>query len=106
MLLTHRTESDATRYRRSVAQAAKKSNKWATSQVSTVATIREAELVAKRFDVERLQGEFAAELATKERELDAEMREVEAECAELRLEVQAVELELSNIKEERKSRGP
>jgi chromosome segregation ATPase len=100
--LTARQESDAKRYQREVLQAEKKSKKWAKAQVSTVATIKEAELVARRFDIQRVQGEFAAELAAKEGEIDAEMRDIEAECGDLRLEIQTLELELSDVKEQRK----
>jgi chromosome segregation ATPase len=100
--LTARQESDAKRYRRDVLQAEKKSKKWAKVQVSTVATIKDAELVARRFDIQRVQAEFAAELAAKEGEIDAEMRDIEAECSDLRLEIQSLELELSDVKEQRK----
>jgi hypothetical protein len=36
----------------------KNSKKWAQSRISTLTTIKEAELEAKRYEVERLQAEY------------------------------------------------
>jgi chromosome segregation ATPase len=100
--LTLRQERDIQKYEREIQQTEKTAKKWTQVQISTVAAIKDAELVAKRFELERAQAEFQSELATKEAEIDAEMREIESECGELRLEIQALELELSEVKEQRK----
>lgn len=100
--MTRRQEYDNQRYEKELMQSEKKAKRWTKTQVDTVAAIKDAELVAKRYELERLQTEFQIELATKEAEIDAEMREVDAECGELRVEVQRLEIELSEIKEQRK----
>lgn len=76
--------------------------KWTKTQVDTFTVIREAELEARRYELERLQGEYEADLANKEAEIDAELREIQAECGELRVQIQSLEYELSEIKEQRK----
>jgi chromosome segregation ATPase len=100
--LTLRQELDNRKYQREIAQAEKNAKKWTKTQVTTVAAIKDAELVAKRYELERVQAEFQTELANKEAEIDAEVREIETECGELRVEIQQLELELSEVKEQRK----
>jgi predicted nuclease with TOPRIM domain len=100
--LTLRQEQDVRKYQREVMQSERTAKKWTQVQINTFAAIKDAELVAKRFELERIQAEFQNELANKEAEIDAEMREIESECGELRIEIQTLELELSEVKEQRK----
>jgi hypothetical protein len=55
-------------------QSARTAKKWMQIQINTVAVIKDAELVAKRFEPQRGQAEFHTELTNKE----AEMREIES----------------------------
>ena len=100
--LTRRQEIDTKKYQRTLLQTEKNSKKWTRNQVETVAAIKEAEIEAKRYELERIRNEFQTELANREAETDAEMREIEAECGELLVEIQQLEMELSEEKEQRK----
>ena len=80
----------------------KKSKKWTKTQLDTVATIKEVEIESKRFELERIQGEFEAELANREADFDSEMREVQSKYGELMIQIQTLEFELSEVKDQRK----
>ena len=100
--LTKLQEIESRNYQRELRNAERNSKKWTKRQVETVTAIKEAEIEAKRYELERIRNEFQAELANKEAETDAEMREVEAECGELMAEIQQLEMVLSEEKEQRK----
>lgn len=100
--LTRRQEIETKRYQRELMQTERDSKKWTKHQVETVTAIKEAEIEAKRYELERIRNEFQAELLSKEAETDAEMREIEAECGDLMAEIQQLEMELSEEKEQRK----
>lgn len=101
-MLTRRHSIESKRYQKELFQTEKRSKKWAKAQVDTVAAIKDAELIAKQYEFERLQEEFNQELANKEVEIDTEMREIDAECGDLRIQVQQLEIQLGEIKERRK----
>ena len=90
------------KFQRELLKSQKNTKKWTKTQVDTVAAIKEAEIEAKRYELDRLQAQYEADLANKEAEYDAEMREIQSECGELRSEIQSLELELSEVKEQRK----
>ena len=100
--LTKLQEMETKRYQRELMQTEKSSKKWTRHQVETVTAIKEAEIEAKRYELERIRNEFQTELLNKEAETDAEMREIEAECGELMAEIQQLEMELSEEKDQRK----
>ena len=100
--LTKIQERESRRYQRELKHAEQNSKKWTKRQVETVTAIKEAEIEAKRYELERIRNEFQVELANKEAETDAEMREIEAECGELMAEIQQLEMVLSEEKDQRK----
>ena len=93
---------EARKFQRELLRSQKNTKKWTKTQVDTVAAIKEAEIEAKRYELDRLQAEYEADLANKEAEVDAEMRDIQTECGELRNEIQSLEFELSEVKEQRK----
>ena len=90
------------KFQQELMRSQKNTKKWTKTQVDTVAAIKEAEIEAKRYELDRLQAQYEADLANKEAEVDAEMREIQSECGDLRTEIQSLELELSEVKEQRK----
>lgn len=101
-MLTRKHSIESKRFQKELFQTEKRSKKWAKAQVDTVAAIKDAELIAKQYELERLQEEFNQEFANKEVEIDMEMREVDAECGDLRIQVQQLEIQLGEIKDRRK----
>lgn len=101
-MMTRKHSIESKRYQKELFQTEKRSKKWAKAQVDTVAAIKDAELIAKQYEFERLQEEFNQEFANKEVEIDMEMREVDAECGDLRIQVQQLEIQLGEIKDRRK----
>ncbi|OHS92944.1 hypothetical protein TRFO_12120 [Tritrichomonas foetus] len=101
-MLTRMQTIQSKKYQKELLQSERRSKKWAKTQVDTVAAIKDAELMAKQYEFERLQAEFNTELANKEVEIDSEMREIDAECGDLRIQVQQLEIELGEVKDSRK----
>ena len=101
-LITHRQAIESKKYQKELLQTEIRSKKWAKAQVATVAAIKDAELMAKQYELERLQAEFNTELVNKEVEIDTEMREIDGECGDLRIQIQQLEIELGEIKDRRK----
>ncbi|EAY19349.1 hypothetical protein TVAG_452630 [Trichomonas vaginalis G3] len=94
--------AEAKRFQLGILKSQKNMKKWTKTQVDTVSAIREAEVEAKRYELERLQAEYEADLANKETEFESELRDIQTECGELRVKIQQLELELSEVKESRK----
>lgn len=76
---------------------------WPETHANTYQFLRDAELDAKRYQLERYANEMEKSVLDRELELQAEIREVNSEISELRLEIADQEMELNHIKELRNS---